>query len=82
MLVTDVNGDGLADVLHLDGRKDSLVVSFGVPGGGFSESRGVAPASTGARFAVAPLRFPLVQDLVLTDPKRHVVRIIYAPFFQ
>jgi hypothetical protein len=80
MLITDVNGDGLADVLFLDGRKDSLVVSHGVPGGSFGPARGVAAAASGAQFAVAPLRFPLVQDLVLTDPKRHVVRMIFAPF--
>jgi hypothetical protein len=80
IVIRDVNGDGLNDLVFLDAERNAVIAVYGVGAGRFAPPAVVAPGKGVTGLAVGRLRKSGGDDLVLSHGERGVVSIMFAPF--
>lgn len=79
-VITDVDGDGVKDLVFLDDVQNAIVYLSGTGDGRFSRPKQVIPSKGVTGFAVAPLRTSRESDLVLSRGESGTIQLIFAPF--
>jgi len=79
VVIRDVNGDGLNDIIVLDADRNEVIGLYGTGGGRFARPVALAPGKGVTGLAVARLRKPGEEDLVLSHGDRGVVSITAVP---
>jgi len=80
VLVKDVDGDGRTDLTWIDTDRKAVVTSYGKGDRTFAGPVVIHAALNATGFAVAGLRIPSAQDLVLLNGRRCAVSIIFDAF--
>ncbi len=80
IIVRDVNGDNLADLVFVDALRRAVVVCYGTEKRGFRPPQAVVPAEGVYSIRVAPLGDAGVHDLIFSNSERGTVSIFFNPF--
>jgi hypothetical protein len=80
IVVRDVNGDGRADVIYLDGSRDGVYALFGIGLRRFSEPVMVLPAGGAEHFALRASPVTSSLEIVLSHPQRHTLTLHQGVF--
>ncbi|MBX2992210.1 MAG: VCBS repeat-containing protein [Bacteroidetes bacterium] len=80
IIVRDVNGDTLTDLVFVDALRRAVVVCYGTERRGFRVPQAIVPADGVYSIRVASLRDPGVYDLILSNTERGTVSILSNPF--
>jgi hypothetical protein len=82
IIVRDVNEDGRADVVYLDGNKDGIYALFGIGPRHLAEPVLILPAGGAEHFALRTSPVTSSLEIVLTHPKKHTVTLHQGVFTQ
>jgi hypothetical protein len=80
IVVRDVNGDGRADVIYLDGSRDGVYALFGIGPRRLAEP--VLQADGAEHFALRMSPVTSSLEIVLTHPKKHTLTLHQGVFTQ
>jgi len=80
LLIRDVNGDDLTDIIWIDSIRKSVMVLYGTERRGRRRPVDLVPAETARSLRVGSMREVGVNDLILSNSTRGTVSIITNPF--
>ena len=80
IVLCDVDGDGLADMTFVDALRQEVVTLYGLGGGKFGAPVSICSAAGVGEIAVGSLRDVTTRDLVMSQPEKGTVAILFSPF--
>jgi hypothetical protein len=80
--VRDVNGDGRADIVYMDGARDGIYTVFGLGPRRLSDPMLILPAGGAEHFALRTSPVNGLIDVIMTHPRKHTLTVHAGAFGQ